>query len=738
MSNKILSKSKRFSFNHVDADIHLTTHAKSPVYAVENHEHYEHKNLPISYNTLRFNQNTENALVFSLYTDTDNPKTLSKEFKYNLIHFYVYLTLYLVVVQGFSILLYIENNLSRTHLQIQIAFISLLLTLSYTILFLIWKSYFILKIRECFMVLGWFLYVYFIITDERVLCKITGEVYTSNSIPLVIGLLTLPPMLRKVLFDYYYYVFITGTSSLLLYLSLQLSYSPLTKYTTLSEITLVAVFSILQVVDSHKTDLCIKNLYWRQQKETVFNKEINLNKSASSGINSDVEVTIDICDRINLKLREVCKVVIYKDIKKVLKDAVNDIEKVKWKVAHKPEIKVNIDQNIDEEDRAYLQQNFLEVKYCNTEVVLRTLSDINNSMIIHNSVYSLEEVENALAAFGKDWLFDIWSLYETTGKSISIVAKYLFSKWSFDQSFNIPPETSDKYFTSLEKVKNIQAYKFNPYHNSCHAADVLHTFLFFVMNSYIMPKLTPNESLGSIIAILGHDVSHPGLTNRFLINNKDDLAMQYNDISVLENMHSSVIFNLMKKPGCNLLGNLENESWVQIRNLIIGMVLATDMSKHFEFLGQFRARVIGLNDLEINDFHDKTLVLSMAIKCADLGHSAKTIELHKKWSYLVCDELFAQGDLEKERNQTVSMYCDRESTDIDKSQSGFLKNVCMPLYEVWGVYLNSETIEKNCIQQQKSNQKYWEDRGKFRKSTILVEPGFGPSGKEGLDRLSSK
>lgn len=244
--------------------------------------------------------------------------------------------------------------------------------------------------------------------------------------------------------------------------------------------------------------------------------------------------------------------------------------------------------------------------------------------------------------------------------------------------------------------------------------------MFFILNSYLLPKLTPVETIGSIIGILGHDVGHPGLTNRFLINIKHDLALEYNDNSVLENMHCSTIYSLMKNENCDILSSVGLEEWFKIRNLIVTMVLATDMSKHFELLGQFRARVIGLKDLEMADFDDKVLALTMGIKCADLGHCAKSIDLHCKWSFLVIDELFAQGDLEKEKNLSVSMYCDRETTDIDKSQAGFLKNICMPLYEVWGLYLNSEIVENACIQQLASNQKYWEDRGKFRKSTMRI------------------
>ena len=233
-----------------------------------------------------------------------------------------------------------------------------------------------------------------------------------------------------------------------------------------------------------------------------------------------------------------------------------------------------------------------------------------------------------------------------------------------------------------------------------------------------MVKLNTLETLGSILACLGHDVAHPGVTNRFLVNIKDDLALHYNDNSVLENMHCATIYSLMQKSGCDLLSSLGQEDWFHVRNIVIGMVLATDMSKHFEFIGQFRARVIKLRDMEISELEDKTLAMSMGIKCADLGHSAKSLDLHKKWAALVCDELFAQGDLEKDKFLPVSMYCDRDNTDIDKSQAGFLKNICMPLFEVWGLYLNSECIENACFKQLISNQKYWDDRGKLRRSTL--------------------
>jgi len=65
-----------------------------------------------------------------------------------------------------------------------------------------------------------------------------------------------------------------------------------------------------------------------------------------------------------------------------------------------------------------------------------------------------------------------------------------------------------------------------------------------------------------------------------------------------------------------------------------------------------------LSGLE-NNPEDKNIMLKMAIKCSDIGHSAKPLNMHIKWSNFVCEEFFKQGDQERELNLPISMYCDR-------------------------------------------------------------------------------
>ena len=67
------------------------------------------------------------------------------------------------------------------------------------------------------------------------------------------------------------------------------------------------------------------------------------------------------------------------------------------------------------------------------------------------------------------------------------------------------------------------------------------------------------------------------------------------------------------------------------------------------------------------------------------------------------------------------MYCDRFNTDIPKSQCGFIKNICLPLFEAFCFYLQSSVINNNCLDQLKTNYNSWTNKSKSDK---IAENGF--------------
>ena len=56
-----------------------------------------------------------------------------------------------------------------------------------------------------------------------------------------------------------------------------------------------------------------------------------------------------------------------------------------------------------------------------------------------------------------------------------------------------------------------------------------------------------------------------------------EIALMYNDRSVLENFHLSSAFQVLRKEDCNIINNLSNDEYKEFRSLVIEMVLATDM-----------------------------------------------------------------------------------------------------------------------------------------------------------------
>ena len=89
-------------------------------------------------------------------------------------------------------------------------------------------------------------------------------------------------------------------------------------------------------------------------------------------------------------------------------------------------------------------------------------------------------------------------------------------------------------------------------------------------------NLSSLQAVACILAAVGHDFRHPGINNNLLVHQRDDLAIVYNDKSVLEQMHLTEFFKLLKRPECNVFSKLSRAQYTEVRKAIIQMVLATD------------------------------------------------------------------------------------------------------------------------------------------------------------------
>ncbi|XP_042304944.1 cAMP-specific 3',5'-cyclic phosphodiesterase 4A isoform X3 [Sceloporus undulatus] len=199
---------------------------------------------------------------------------------------------------------------------------------------------------------------------------------------------------------------------------------------------------------------------------------------------------------------------------------------------------------------------------------------------------------------------------------------------------------------------------------------------------------TDLEILAAIFAAAIHDVDHPGVSNQFLINTNSELALMYNDESVLENHHLAVGFKLLQEENCDIFQNLTKRQRQTLRKMVIDMVLATDMSKHMSLLADLKTmvetkKVTSSGVLLLDNYTDRIQVLRNMVHCADLSNPTKPLELYRQWTDRIMEEFFRQGDKERERGMEISPMCDKHTASVEKSQVGFIDYIVHPLWETW-------------------------------------------------------
>ncbi|XP_014810191.1 PREDICTED: calcium/calmodulin-dependent 3',5'-cyclic nucleotide phosphodiesterase 1A isoform X2 [Calidris pugnax] len=272
------------------------------------------------------------------------------------------------------------------------------------------------------------------------------------------------------------------------------------------------------------------------------------------------------------------------------------------------------------------------------------------------------------------WSFDVFALNEASGEhSLKFMMYELFTRYDLLSRFKIPVPNLISFAEALEV--GYSKYK-NPYHNLIHAADVTQTVHYIMIHTGIMHWLTELEILAMIFAAAVHDYEHTGTTNNFHIQTRSDVAILYNDRSVLENHHVSAAYRLMQEEEMNILANLTKDDWRELRSLVIEMVLSTDMSGHFQQIKTMR------HILQQAEGVDKAKAMSLILHAADISHPAKSWELHYRWTMALMEEFFRQGDKEAALGLQFSPLCDRKSTLVAQSQIGFIDFIVEPTFSL--------------------------------------------------------
>uniref|UniRef100_A0A3B1KAN5 Phosphodiesterase n=1 Tax=Astyanax mexicanus TaxID=7994 RepID=A0A3B1KAN5_ASTMX len=287
-------------------------------------------------------------------------------------------------------------------------------------------------------------------------------------------------------------------------------------------------------------------------------------------------------------------------------------------------------------------------------------------------------------------------------RPLTCVMYAIFQERDLMKTFKIPLDTFVTYMMTLEDHYHSDV----AYHNSLHAADVAQSTHSLLSTPALDAVFTDLEILAAIFAAAIHDVDHPGVSNQFLINTNSELALMYNDESVLENHHLAVGFKLLQGENCDIFQNLSKKQRRTLRSMVIDMVLATDMSKHMSLLADLKTmvetkKVTSSGVLLLDNYTDRIQVLRNMVHCADLSNPTKPLDLYRQWTDRIMEEFFHQGDRERERGMEISPMCDKHTASVEKSQVGFIDYIVHPLWETWADLVHPDaqdildTLEEN-------------------------------------------
>jgi hypothetical protein len=289
-----------------------------------------------------------------------------------------------------------------------------------------------------------------------------------------------------------------------------------------------------------------------------------------------------------------------------------------------------------------------------------------------------------------DWPFEVWSISEPC---IPGAVLALLHGQGVLASVGVPLEPLVRLLATIRDMY----WKTNAFHNTYHGLHVAQaTALLLHRTGADDPGVLPDlERFALIVAAFSHDIDHPGVGNAFLSAIEDDLALRYNDQSVLENHHAALTCELMRdwEGGTDVMSCLTLPERRRVRQVVIGAILATDMTRHFGVvipavkaltlpLCPARDAATGAPRPELAILKDRDRLHEIILHSADLSGQVLPWDISERWSEGIVAEFRAQARLEVAARLPYTTHMHNIDTPLEVSQlqSGFCDYVLAPLW----------------------------------------------------------
>ncbi|CAE7580927.1 PDE2A [Symbiodinium sp. CCMP2592] len=324
-----------------------------------------------------------------------------------------------------------------------------------------------------------------------------------------------------------------------------------------------------------------------------------------------------------------------------------------------------------------------------------SVKPVATEAVLVDATEELEEkmllLQPVLDAAMESWSADTLTLSELTrGRPLYVMSLSVIRHLGLIQAFGLDEAKLKRFLIEVENGYP----QSNRYHNSAHAASVVHFMYALLVHGGVASQCTKAAQnvqedmqvkfvqLAGILAALCHDFEHEGVTNDFHNKTLTERSVTYNNRSVNEQHHIAAAFRVLMKSDMNFLAGMSSDQFQNLRSLIVEMVLATDMALNNELLAIFAQSVqaLGAEGFSPSTAEEASLVLKFALKCADVGHLALDWPGHLRWVQRLEEEFFLQGDREKGLKLDPGFLMDRDKPGVSQTQVGFFDAIVLPLF----------------------------------------------------------
>ncbi len=298
----------------------------------------------------------------------------------------------------------------------------------------------------------------------------------------------------------------------------------------------------------------------------------------------------------------------------------------------------------------------------------------SDTMIFGEKIMHHTEINASMPQVDIDtWDFDVWAL---SVDQLIYVIEGIFKGLGFSQRFNTSEQTVHNWISLLSENYQHDNY----YHNFRHGFNIFHSCYLYLTTTSVGKILRGLDKYNLLLAAIAHDVGHPGTNNSFGINTKSDIAITYNDISILENYHAATMFKLTFSPESAVFSGLSPERYVKVRKTIVEAILGTDMVRHSEHVKWITSQqgVMANADPETC-----TKYLSCVLHCADVGNPTLPWRVASRYSVACAEEFKSQVAQERELGIPITSFMDiSDEPALAKLNLGFIDYVVSPIWTV--------------------------------------------------------